>query len=232
MFCFQNHLPFSVVLDSSETLAAKRDAKVEVIFELPNFFRNLFSFFVSAVWLETGATWALSDQMCGGSCRAGCFAKCMARSRYALVFIVPFFSEAGRKSKKVFLISKLSWKFFLFFFSCGSCGVSDVQWTPEEPGALLLRRCVSLRCTCFIPRTSIKRTSLCPFGECKCSNLLQIRKGYAEKKYNQAIQIYPEKVLKALLRLCLRAIHFFWKKVLPQGRTSGMPGTYIYGEGL
>jgi hypothetical protein len=45
--------------------------------------------------------------MCGGSDLIGSFAMCMARITTLCVFIVTFFSEAGRKSNRVFYFSKL-----------------------------------------------------------------------------------------------------------------------------
>ena len=116
MICLQISLTCQCRFRFVRNACCETGRKSRSYFQTSKLFSEIiFSFFVSTVWLETGATWALSDQMRGGSCRAGCFAKCMARSRYALFSLCRSFQKRDAKVRSFFKSPNFRESFFCFF---------------------------------------------------------------------------------------------------------------------
>ena len=117
-------------------------------------------------------------QMCGGLRESECFAKCMARITTLCVFIVPFFSEAGRKSNRVLSTSKLLEN---FFYSAAEAAWSDAMGS-EERCALRCRRRVSLRGVVFSPfRSILKERFYFRLGSANVVNILKFTRAALKK---------------------------------------------------
>ncbi len=88
--------------------------------------------------------------MCGGSRRTGCFAMIWRVSLRFVFWLVPFFSEAGRKSNRDFSISKLLMKTFSFY-SAAEADRLQMQWLSEIGKLALQLARITTRVVVFSP---------------------------------------------------------------------------------
>ncbi len=127
--------------------------------------------------------------MCGGSRRTGCFAMIWRVSLRFVFWLVPFFSEAGRKSNRDFSISKLLMKTFSFY-SAAEADRLQMQWPHIIWSACCADGAYHYAGCCFYPSRSVLKERFFFDWGCKYSLFSQTCKWQANEIRKDFIKIW------------------------------------------